>query len=240
MNMTGINVKKISILSGGAAKGLVGQVMRLQADRVNFEVDGHFGAVGAMRNLFLQDEPCDVLILTRALIDALEADGRIMAGSVKDIGSVATGVAVKSGEAAVSVQDADALRAVLLAASEIYFPDPERATAGIHFRKVMAQLGVHEQLQPRFRTYPNGALAMAALAGTAARDAIGCTQVTEILYTDGVTLVGNLPDEHALSTIYTAAIPAHASNPLEAGELIGLLTHADFADVRKKGGFALL
>ena len=58
------------------------------------------------------------------------------------IGTVETAVAVRDGDALPAVGDADALRAALLAADEIHFPDPEQATAGIHFAKVMRDLGI--------------------------------------------------------------------------------------------------
>ena len=55
-----------------------------------------------------------------------------------------TAIAVRSGDASPPVGDADSLRAALLAADAIYFPDPKLATAGIHFAKVLDQLGIRD------------------------------------------------------------------------------------------------
>ena len=41
---------------------------------------------------------------------------------------------------------------------------PERATAGIHFAKVMKELGVWHEVADRLKPAPNGATAMRALA----------------------------------------------------------------------------
>ena len=60
------------------------------------------------------------------------------------------------------------LRAALLAADEIHFPDPAQATAGIHFAKVMRELGVWSRGPGRLRPAPNGATAMRALAASKA------------------------------------------------------------------------
>ena len=79
------------------------------------------------------------------------------------------------------VGDAAALRAALLGADAIYFPDPKLATAGIHFAKVLDRLGIGRDVTMRLRPYPNGATAMRALAGARSERPIGCTQVTEIL-----------------------------------------------------------
>ena len=98
-----------------------------------------------------------------------------------------------AGDPAPSIGDAAALRAALLAADAIYFPDPKLATAGIHFAKVLDALGIAGEVAARLRPFPNGAAAMQALARAPDARPIGCTQVTEILNTPGVTLVGPLP-----------------------------------------------
>ena len=51
--------------------------------------------------------------------------------------SCAPAIAVRAGDPAPPVGDAAELRAALLAADAIYFPDPKLATAGIHFAKVL-------------------------------------------------------------------------------------------------------
>jgi molybdate transport system substrate-binding protein len=66
---------------------------------------------------------------------------------------------------------------------------------------------------------------------------IGCTQVTEINYTEGVALVGVLPPEFELSTDYTLGICTHAQNPEQAQLLAQLLTGAASETVRRQGGF---
>jgi molybdate transport system substrate-binding protein len=229
--------KVVQLLSGGAAQGLVGGVQERFAQGHGAQVRGTFGAVGAMRDKLLAGEPCDVVILTKALIEQLEAQGHVVPGSARPLGVVKTGVAVKRGEPVPGTSNADALKAALLAASAVYFPDPEKATAGIHFMKVMKTLGVDQQLAARFKVFPNGATAMRAMAEDPAAGAIGCTQVTEILYTAGVQLTGLLPDEFELATVYTAAVCTKAREPQAAGELIAMLAGEDAAGLRRSGGF---
>src|SRR5690349_18085181 len=104
---------KLRLLSGGAAQGLVQEVQQRLRAETGFEVEGTFGAVGAMRDKLLGGDPCDVLILTQALIDQLTADGHVVAGSATPLGAVKTGVAVKEGAAAPDVSTAAALKATL-------------------------------------------------------------------------------------------------------------------------------
>jgi molybdate transport system substrate-binding protein len=123
------------------------------------------------------------------------------------------------------------------AAQGIYFPDPDKATAGIHFMNVLKALGLDETMRSKFRIYPNGATAMGEMAKSSESGLIGCTQVTEINYTEGVDLVDVLPAEFELSTDYTLGICMHAKNPAHAELLADLLTGTASAAVRKQGGF---
>jgi molybdate transport system substrate-binding protein len=228
---------KLTILSGGAANGLVAALSARFKAETGADIDGTFGAVGAMRDKSIGGARADMLILTSALIAELTTAGHVAAGSAADLGAIATGVAVRSGDPPPPIGDADALRAALRAADGIYFPDPRLATAGIHFAKVLERLGIANEVAPRLRTFPNGQTAMAALAAQQGGRPIGCTQVTEILNTTGVALVGKLPPEFALATVYTVGICAKAQSPDLARRFAAMLTGDASRDLRRKLGF---
>jgi len=221
----------LRLLWGGAAQALVGRAKGAR------EVQGTFGAVGAMRDKLLAGEPCDVVILTQALIDALTQQGHVVPGSAMPLGVVKTGVAVKKGERHPDVSTSKALKAALQDAPGIYFPDPEKATAGIHFMKVLQKLGLAVPMKDHLRTFPNGATAMGEMAHAPVPGVIGCTQVTEILHVQGVELVGLLPKEFELATVYTAAVCTKAQSPDEAREFVQLLASGEHSVTRRECGF---
>lgn len=227
----------LHLLSAGAAQGLVTALQARLAQEHGIALNATFGAVGAMLEKLDAGAPADAIILTRAQIDALAADGRVVAESRIDLGVVRTGVALKAEAMPVDVASAEQLRAALLGAIEIHFPDPQRATAGIHFDKVIDALGVRVEIEPRLRPHPNGATAMRALAASPQATAIGCTQKTEILSTPGVQWIGALPREFELATVYSAAIAASARMPQQAGALLALLGAAETREARLHLGF---
>jgi molybdate transport system substrate-binding protein len=222
----------MEFISAGAAQGLVGAVAR----DMGIEVAGNFGAVGAMLERFKAGEACDVVILTNAQVADLAASAKVLPETSADVGSVPTAVAVREGAELPDVSSEESLRAALLAADAIYFPDPARATAGIHFAKVLDQLGIRAQVEKRLSIHPNGAAAMKAMAA-APGNPIGCTQATEILATPGVRLVQPLPHGFDLDTVYTAAVAARASEPKSAGEFVAHLAGPDGRAARVKAGF---
>jgi molybdate transport system substrate-binding protein len=219
-------------LSAGAAQGLVTTI----AAEAGIEVAGTFSTVGAIREKVLAGEACDIVILTQAQIAELAAQGRVVAGTCADLGTVRTSIAVKSGSAVPDIRSEDALRATLLAADVLYFPDPEKATAGIHFMKVLDALGIRRQAASKFKTYPNGATSMREMA-LAGGNPVGCTQATEILATPGIMVVGGLPKSLELATVYTAAMSAAAADRVAAGTFIARLAGEPSRSQRERAGF---
>ncbi len=227
----------IHLLSGGAAQGLVNALKPAIETATDTQLSCTFGAVGLMKQKLLEGAPSDVVILTAALIEQLTASEHVLAGSARHLGPVKTGVAVKHGTPHPPVATAAQLKAAMLAATGIYFPDPQLATAGIHFMKVLNGLGIAETVANKLRPYPNGNTAMNAMAACDDPHVIGCTQVTEILITPGVDWVANLPLEFELATMYTAGIRSTSTCVAQAQAMIDMLTSSENAELRAKGGF---
>jgi molybdate transport system substrate-binding protein len=227
----------LNILCAGAVQGIVKALQGRFAEETGATMQTKFGAVGAMKEALLGGAPCDVMIVTDAMIVALQSSGELGSHPRAALGSVRTGVAVTSGQPTPDVSTADALRAAMLDAAAIYIPDPQRSTAGIHVVSVLKQLGIDQTIAARLRTFPNGATAMRELGADKSGRAIGCTQITEIKYTPGIDLVGALPKAFELATIYAAAVASNASQPALAQRFVDLLAGPASLEMRRQGGF---
>ncbi len=227
----------LHILSGGAAQGLVRKLEPVWVKADGTGIVGSFGAVGAMKDKFMAGAPCDLIILTQALIDDLARKGQVLRETCATLGYVHTGVAVREGEPLPAIKDAGGLRKALGGAQGIYFPDPERATAGIHFMKVLRALGMDRELAARLRPFPNGATAMREMAASKDESVIGCTQISEILATPGVRLIGPLPKEFELATMYSVAVSARSAQTDPALRFAQMLSGPQSAELRAACGF---
>ena len=225
------------VICAGAAKGLVEGLRDRFERETGVTIDATFGAVGALKETLLAGAPCDAIGLTQRMLEQLARDGLVVADTIVPLGRVYTGVAVRVGDVDPSIGSPDGLRDALAAATSVYFPDPERATAGIHFMRVLDALGVRDAMAPKLRPYPNGATAMAALASATEARPIGCTQVTEIVYAQGVRLVGKLPQAFELATVYAMAVATRAAQPALARRFIALATGPESEGLRRSGGF---
>ena len=227
----------LKILSGGAAQGFVGGLAPKFKARTGFDIEGEFGAVGAMADKLRSGTPADIVVLTAAIIAKLAEENRIVPATIADIGQVETAIAVRAGDPLIAVSDAATLRAALLAADAIFVPDTRASTAGTHFAKILQQLGIADDLTGRLKIFANGATAMRGLAESDALRPIGCTQSTEIISTPGVALSGPLPPGCELSTMYTAAVTTQAANARQVQSLIDLLIGPDQREARQRAGF---
>ena len=235
--MIASETKDLYLLSAGAAQGLVEALAPQFLAQTGIALRSTFGAVGAIREKLLAGDQCDALILTEAMIDQLVATSHVVAGTQMALGRVRTGIGVRDGDALPDITTRATFERSLRAATDIFLPDTQRSTAGIHFARVLDQLGMYIEIAPRLKPYPNGAAAMHALAHSSGSMPIGCTQVSEIKYTEGVTLVGPLPTEFELATVYSIAVCSAAQEPAVAQRFAEWLSGADASQARGKAGF---
>lgn len=227
----------LHVLSAGAAQSLIASLQRrFEADE-GMTIRAHFHPVGATMEKLLAGEPCDVVVLTAALLDELAEGGDVESTSIAPLGRVHTAIAVRDGDAAPDVSTAEALRSALLAADAIYLPDVERSTAGAHCGAMLRSMGIREQAAPKLKVLANGVSAMRELAQSPAVRAIGCTQVTEIASTPGVMQVGPLPGEFELTTTYSVAVAVRAQQRESAERFAALLAGQSTRELRRRCGF---
>lgn len=206
----------LTILGAGAVKHAVTRLL----DTPGLPpATARFDTVGAVRDAVLAGEHADLVLLSLAALDALQAAGRVVAERRITLGRTGVGFAVAPDAALLDTTTPAALAATLRASQGVIaMADPERgATAGIHFRAVLQRLDLWDVLQPKLRSFPTGIVAVAEVA--AGRAAIGVSQASEIVAAQGVRLGGTLPDALQLFTTYGAAA---APGAVEAGAWLAL------------------
>jgi ABC-type molybdate transport system substrate-binding protein len=83
-----------------------------------------YGTAGAVADRVQKGEAADIVISSVPLIDQLQAQGKVVAGSRVNIAKVGVGVFVRKGTAKPDISSADAFKRSMLAAKSIAYPDP--------------------------------------------------------------------------------------------------------------------
>jgi molybdate transport system substrate-binding protein len=180
-------------------------------------------------------ETADLLILNRAGIDTMTRDGRILPGSEVTLASSPTAIAVRAGAPKPDISTPEALKRALLAARAISYTDPKAGGAsGIHFAKVLEQMGIAAEINAKNTFPPAGGLSGRFLP-TGEVD-LAVQQVPELKQVAGIEIVGLLPPPHQLVTVFVAAIERSSAKAREAKALIDFLrTPTSAAVFREKG-----
>ena len=180
-------------------------------------------------------ETADVLILSRAGIDALHRQGKIAPGSAVTLASSGVAIAVKAGAPKPDIATPEALRRTLLATKSIAYTEPSAGGAsGVYFAKLLERLGIAAAMAPKTRHPPHGGFAAALLLTGDAELAV--QQTPELLHVAGAEIVGPLPGDLNLITEFAAGIMTEARNAEAARRLIdSLRTPQAKASLRAKG-----
>jgi molybdate transport system substrate-binding protein len=227
----------LDIISAGAMQAVVTALVPVFEKASGATVAATFGAVGQQKARVLAGEPADVILLTPEMLDDLAATGWAVPGSPRTLGKVGMGVVVPKGHPPVDVSTPDALRATMLAATLVVYPDPQIASAGRNFDNALISLGIRDALADRIRHFPNGNVSMTWLGEQRIAGSIGVTQVSEIKPIPTIDLLAEIPGELQVITAYGVARAAKGTEPALGQAFLDLLRSAQGRKVIVDAGF---
>ena len=186
---------EITVLSAAAVQVPVEEVAAQFKQSTGHSVKFVFSTGGGVDAKVKAGEKFDIVI----------NDQKRLAKPSHALGTVQIGVAIRMGGTRPDLSSAEAFKTSLQAAQSVAYGDPARgATTGIHFAKVLEQLGLVEAVKRKQLLAANGLEVMRLVASGQAE--IGITQVSEILHIKGDSLVGPLPASLQLQTTYAAGL----------------------------------
>jgi molybdate transport system substrate-binding protein len=180
-------------------------------------------------------ERADVLILSRAGIDSLIKQGKIVPGSDVTLAGSGVAIAVKAGAARPDISTPEALKHTLVSAKSIAYSEPSAGGAsGVYFAKLLERMGIAQQMKQKTKHPPAGGFSAELLLTGEAELAV--QQKPELLHVRGVEIVGFLPSDLNLVTEFAAALMSGSKNVGTGKAVIDSLRSSEAAAVfRAKG-----
>jgi molybdate transport system substrate-binding protein len=218
-----VSAVELNVLAAGAVEAVVRDVAESFEKESGHTVKLTYAPVGALRDKIYAGELADLTIVTPVIIEQLQARGLVRSGTRTDLGRVGGGIAVRKGVSRPAIGTPEELKRTLLAVKEIYYADPKIATAGAYFLQVADRLGIGEEVRKKGRTAGGGKDSMALMARSTV-EAIGLTQISEILSVAEVELVGPYPGDLQLMTTYTGILIERTLQPAAAEAFLRFLT----------------
>lgn len=176
-------------------------------------------------------EPVDVIILTRAGIDELINEGRVVAASRVDLARSSIGMAVRRGAPKPDISTVDALKRALLQAESIAY---SAQVSGVYLStELFPRLGIVDQVMKKSKRVEVGRVGAVLARGEVE---IGFQQISELLEVPGIDYVGPLPAEVQRVTVFSAGVAVGARNPHAARALIEFFASPNGLETMAKSG----
>jgi molybdate transport system substrate-binding protein len=185
------------------------------------------GGVEAARRINA-GEAFDFVALAADAIEQLASNSRVDPGSRTDLAHSGVAMAVATGAARPDVRSEAALRdAVLRARSIGYSTGP----SGAHLVRLFERWGIAEVIAPRIVQAPPGVPVGSLVASGAVE--LGFQQLSELMHLRGIDVVGMLPPQIQVITVFSAAVCTASNRGAAAKALLAFLASSE-ADAAKR------
>lgn len=225
---------EVRILSSNILRGVLQEITPQFEREVACRLTITYGPPGQIKTKLMRGDNADLVLLGAPGVEELQHEGLVLAEGRTDIANNLIGVAVRAGVAKPDIGSVEAVTRMLLAAKSIVYTDPAvGGRSGIHFAKVLEQLGIADQLKAK-SILNDGSLSAELVARGEAEIAIQF--ISEIVPVKGVQLVGPLPVELQDITVVAGAITKNSPNPALAKAFIDFLKSPTVAPVIRARG----
>ena len=158
------------------------------------------GGVAAARRVE-EGELFDIVVLAADAIDRLAAAGRVDPGSRVDFARSGVALAVPAGAPHPDIGTEAAVRNAVLAAPSIGY---STGPSGTYLTRLFERWGIAATIAPRIVQAPPGVPVGTLIARGEVE--LGFQQSSELMHLSGIDMIGVLPPEIQVTTIFSAAI----------------------------------
>jgi molybdate transport system substrate-binding protein len=194
---------------------------------VQFESVGGVDAARRVR----AGEAFEVVALASDAIDALIADGHVVADSKTDFVRSRVAVAVRTDAPHPEIHDEHALRDAVLAARSIGY---STGPSGTSLMALFARWGIADAIAARIVQAPPGVPVGQLVADGTAE--LGFQQLSELMNLPGVDVLATMPPACEIVTTFSAALCVAACNPPQASAMLAFVRSPALDDLKRRHG----
>ncbi len=213
---------ELTVYCPGAVQSLVRPLLDAYAAASGNRVKFESFTTGAIVQRVTGGAPGDVVLATSEGIATLAEAGKVDRASVRRLGGIGLGVAVRRGTPVPDITDIELFKRAMLAAISITYSDPAAGgQSGIRTAEAMDKIGIADAIGPRLHLRHRGTEGFEDVAQGATE--IGLGPVSEILANKGLVLVAPYPPEIQSATHYAVAVHAGSKRKDAAADLVASL-----------------
>ncbi len=173
-------------------------------------------------------EAADIVVLASNVMATLESEGHLAKGETRDFARSEIGVAVRQGSALPSVASEQAVKQAMLDGRKVCY---STGPSGDHLKALCEKWGVPPA---RVLIAPPG-VPVATLVANGDAD-LGFQQLSELIGQPGIEIVGPLPPEIQIVTMFSAGVASASADPEAARALVAYLTSVETDGAKRRHG----
>ena len=224
-------VAGLKVLSGNgpraAVRALCAEFARASGNAVKLALDVNPEVVRRGK----AGEAFDVAVGNPSTIEQLIAAGKVVAGSLADIGTAGLAVAVKAGAPHPDVASVEAFKRALLTAKTVAFP--AHGASGLYFVGLVDRLGLAAEMQGKLKPMAAEDCVEVVARGEADMVVVVATRLVGVA---GIDVLGPIPDALQTKIGFAAGLSASAKAPDAAEALIAFLSAPSAAATLRANG----
>ncbi len=176
-------------------------------------------------------EHFDFVVLADDAIDALAAAGRVDPASRIDLAQSGVAIAMKRGSPRPDIGTEAAVRDAVLAARSVGY---STGPSGKHLARLLQRWAIAEAIAPRLVQASPGVPVAELVAGGEAE--LGLQQLSELIGDSRIEVVGPLPPEIQVLTVFAAAVCTASIRARDAKAVLSFLASGEAAAAKRRHG----
>ncbi len=220
----------ISGISSMATRQILGELTQRYETKAGAKVAiKAMGGVDAAK-VVREGEATDIVILASGPMAKLEAEGHLVAGSVKPFTRSGMAISVPARGARPDIGDEAAVKHAVFAARTVGY---STGPSGDHLLSLCAKWGIPADSERLVKAPPGVPVGSLVAEGKAD---LGFQQLSELINVPGTVVLGPLPPEIQSVTVFAAGVASTSKQKAETAALIAYLTSPETAAVKQAQG----
>ena len=178
-------------------------------------------------------EAVDVVVLSNTAIDSLIAAGSLLPDSRVDLVRSGVAIAVRAGAPRPEVGSEEAVKQAVLAARTLSY---STGPSGVYLEKLFERWGILADIRDRIVVPPPGKPVGSLVADGSVE--LGFQQLSELMTLPGIAVIGPLPPEIQIITVFSGGISSGCTQPELARALLDYLAAPAATDTKRRFGMA--
>jgi molybdate transport system substrate-binding protein len=213
---------ELSVFSAGAVEGGLVRLIEQFRQSSGHIVRVQYGTSPELAERLAAAQTADVLIAPVTVMDRAVADRKAVGDTRITVGRVGIGVIVREGAKLPDLASPAVLRRALLDSDTIVY---NRGSSGLYIEKLLAQMGIAEQVRARTAQVADGEDVMRRIIdGKGFEIGLAAISAIKIFKPGGFRYVGPLPAAIQNLTTYDAAVMTAARQPRAAADFVKFIT----------------